>query len=175
VGERYPRYLQKMINMELYKGMRDENNGLLDLISELPAMETMLEIGSFAGESGLMFYNSGKFKSITCVDCWIDPINQKRMDEAERSFDVRVGNKVKKIKAYFSKDLNLPKFDFIYIDANHSYESVKHDIMLAKKLIKEGGIIAGHDYRSGYAGLMDAVNEEFTKIIRYRDSSWKAI
>jgi predicted O-methyltransferase YrrM len=159
----------------MYVGMRDENNGLIDLIADLPEMDSMLEVGSFAGESALMFYNSGKFKSITCVDVWEDPHGAKRMAYAEESFNKRLGGKVTKIKAAFTERLNLPKFDFIYIDADHNYESVKQDIQLAKKLIKPNGIIAGHDYSHGFAGLMNAVNEEFKKIVRYRDSSWRAL
>jgi len=36
--------------------------------------------------------------------------------------------------------------DFIYIDGQHTYEAVTHDIQHAEKLMKSGGIIAGHDY-----------------------------
>jgi hypothetical protein len=36
--------------------------------------------------------------------------------------------------------------DFIYIDANHTYEAVKQDIELWYPKIKSGGIFSGHDY-----------------------------
>jgi len=36
--------------------------------------------------------------------------------------------------------------DFIYIDGQHTYEAVTHDIWHAEKRVKNGGIIAGHDY-----------------------------
>ena len=36
--------------------------------------------------------------------------------------------------------------DFIYIDANHTYEAVKEDIKLWYPKIKSGGLIMGHDY-----------------------------
>lgn len=36
--------------------------------------------------------------------------------------------------------------DFIYIDGQHTYEAVTHDILQAILLVKPGGIIAGHDY-----------------------------
>lgn len=38
------------------------------------------------------------------------------------------------------------RFDFVYIDARHDYCSVKEDINLYYNLLKEGGIISGHDY-----------------------------
>lgn len=42
----------------------------------------------------------------------------------------------------------LPDFsqDFIYIDADHSYEACLHDIGRYWKKIRQGGILAGHDY-----------------------------
>ena len=36
--------------------------------------------------------------------------------------------------------------DFVYIDANHSYEFVKEDIAAWLPKVKKGGIIGGHDY-----------------------------
>jgi hypothetical protein len=36
--------------------------------------------------------------------------------------------------------------DFIYIDGNHSYESVKEDMNIWFPKLKKGGLFAGHDY-----------------------------
>jgi cephalosporin hydroxylase len=36
--------------------------------------------------------------------------------------------------------------DFIFIDADHKYESVKADLLAWYPKVKQGGIIAGHDY-----------------------------
>jgi hypothetical protein len=49
--------------------------------------------------------------------------------------------------------------DFVYIDGNHSYESVKKDITLYYPLIKNNGLIGGHDYTPYYESVMRAVNE----------------
>jgi len=56
-------------------------------------------------------------------------------------------------------------FDFIYIDADHSYEGVKKDITTWYPKLKKNGIIAGHDYRPGKGkGKVDiAVKEFFNK------------
>lgn len=43
----------------------------------------------------------------------------------------------------FFKDYSL---DFVYIDANHTYESVKEDINMWYPKVKIGGIVAGHDF-----------------------------
>lgn len=36
--------------------------------------------------------------------------------------------------------------DFIYIDANHTYEAVKEDIIHWYPKVKSGGIVSGHDF-----------------------------
>ena len=64
----------------------------------------------------------------------------------------------------FSNDIlkNIPDsyFDFMYIDADHTYEAVKKDLELCKIKTKPGGIIAGHDYnKEKFCGVVDAVNE----------------
>lgn len=51
-------------------------------------------------------------------------------------------------------------FDYVYIDSDHTYESVKKDIEQWWPKVREGGILAGHDYvnRKLY-GVIPAVNE----------------
>jgi hypothetical protein len=49
--------------------------------------------------------------------------------------------------------------DFVYIDGNHSYDAVKQDIMLYYPLIKNNGLIGGHDYTPYTESVMRAVNE----------------
>ena len=40
--------------------------------------------------------------------------------------------------------------DFIYIDGNHACEYVLKDIEVARKLVKKGGVVSGHDYHPDY-------------------------
>jgi hypothetical protein len=37
--------------------------------------------------------------------------------------------------------------DFVYIDGDHSYDAVLLDIILWHRKVKDGGILAGHDYQ----------------------------
>jgi hypothetical protein len=41
--------------------------------------------------------------------------------------------------------------DFVYIDANHSYQHVTQDIHLWYPKIRPGGLVAGHDYYNALA------------------------
>ncbi len=50
-------------------------------------------------------------------------------------------------------------FDIVFVDAEHDYDNVKKDILMWEPLIKENGIICGHDYASREKGVMKAVNE----------------
>lgn len=50
--------------------------------------------------------------------------------------------------------------DYIYIDADHSYEAVCIDLSLARHKVRAGGYIMGHDYISPrFDGVVKAVNE----------------
>ena len=51
-------------------------------------------------------------------------------------------------------------FDWIYIDADHSYEDVKSDLNSWYPKVKTGGFITGHDYiEKTWYGIVQAVNE----------------
>lgn len=46
--------------------------------------------------------------------------------------------------------------DFIYIDADHSYDGVRADLAQAWRLVRSGGFICGHDYTINAARVGDA-------------------
>ncbi len=56
-------------------------------------------------------------------------------------------------------------FDFVYIDADHSYEAVKADIEAWWPKVRMGGVLAGHDYtkphqvNQAHFGVIQAVDE----------------
>lgn len=57
-------------------------------------------------------------------------------------------------------------FDFVFIDGSHFYEDVLKDIKCWYPLVKDGGILAGHDYGTGSRKRHDvkrAVDEFFGK------------
>ena len=61
------------------------------------------------------------------------------------------------------EDISNGTFDLLFIDADHSYESVKQDIEDWLPKIKVGGKISGHDY-GNVPGVGKAVNERFSNI-----------
>lgn len=77
------------------------------------------------------------------------------------------GNRCELIRATSSEAIEMfedNQLDFIYIDGNHSYESVKEDLQLYYDKIRPGGIIAGDDYgHSWHPGVKKAVDEFFAE------------
>lgn len=55
--------------------------------------------------------------------------------------DILRGDSVEMLSTYPDET-----FDMIYIDADHSYEGCKRDLMMCYKKVKKGGYIMGHDY-----------------------------
>jgi hypothetical protein len=54
----------------------------------------------------------------------------------------------------------LPFVDMVFIDGDHRYEQVRDDILLAKRILKPGGLLCGHDYgHVEWPGVQRAVNE----------------
>src|SRR3989338_6966473 len=133
---------------------------------------SILEIGSWLGASALSFaqglkeHNNSK-GAITCIDAW-QPFfdEEKNNDDVHKNMQALLGSDV----AYniFTHNIGtLPKsilcqhlrgqsenimpilkpqqFDIIFIDADHTYEPVKKDILNAIPLLKDGGIICGDD------------------------------
>ena len=68
--------------------------------------------------------------------------------------DIRQQHTVEAAKAIDDQSL-----DFVFIDADHSYEGCIADIRAWGPKVKFGGLIAGHDYNDKWPGVIRAVNE----------------
>ena len=75
--------------------------------------------------------------------------------------EIRKNKKVKLIKKESKEGLLdiKEKVDFVYIDGNHSYEYVKEDIEKGYNIVKDGGVLGGHDYVYRHYGVLQAVAE----------------
>ena len=60
------------------------------------------------------------------------------------------------------EDLNGKMLDFVFIDAKHTYHDLYADLSLWESSVREGGIVAGHDFgHESYPGIEKAVREFF--------------
>ena len=58
------------------------------------------------------------------------------------------------------KKINLSKFDFVFLDGGHKFETVKNDLENLTKVIINGGTIFCDDYDLSYApGVKNAINQ----------------
>jgi len=135
-----------------------------DIISKLDGGR-LVEVGVFKGCSFSFLvieaYNSGKNFDVVGVDAfpWPDllPAFNENMKPLEGKFRLLAGGD----SFDRAKDFEDESIDFIFIDANHTYEFVKKDIAAYLPKMKKGGIMAGHDYNLCHPGVIQAVNEAF--------------
>jgi len=58
-------------------------------------------------------------------------------------------------------DIEDEELDFVYIDGNHNYKYVLEDITLYWPKLKNSGLMAGHDFKPKFPGVIQAVGEVF--------------
>lgn len=94
-----------------------------------------------------------KFNNINIVCADVNDYNPFSEEELKRITYYQCGSNkaVKKIKG---------KFDFIYIDGDHSYRQCLLDIINYMPLLRKDGIMAGHDYHPHW-GVIQAVKDYF--------------
>jgi len=64
-------------------------------------------------------------------------------------------------------------FDFVFIDADHSYDGVKKDIICWLPKVKKGGYLCGHDYGHVKIGeVKRAVDELLDSVELCSDMTW---
>lgn len=168
------------------KGISEQEGGLRELINYIPKTDlVVIELGSYSGDSASIFMESGKVKTLYCVDSWAngydvdDPASQSDMSGAEQMFDNVVAKhsgiiKVKKNIHEAVKDFELKSVDLVYIDACHLYDNVCSDIKDYLPIVKVGGFIAGHDYGfDRHPGVKMAVDEILgVPDMVFADRSW---
>lgn len=143
-----------------------------DMVTRFPSGSHFVEVGTYAGRSLayliVEIINAEKDIKVTAIDSFIgfDPsvylqgrdLSDKfyaNMYPIKDKFNVLVGNSWDAATKFDDNSL-----DFVFIDADHKYQSVVNDILAWMPKVKIGGVLAGHDYPS-YPGVVKAVNEIF--------------
>jgi hypothetical protein len=157
---------------------------LLLLVNSLGLTGDSVEVGVFEGYFSEQILKHTKLSKLFSVDPWeefskgdyLDRANAGQLvqDERYKSVCKRLGKFGKRSEIIREKSLEAAgKFadeslDFVYIDANHSYQGCFEDISTWWPKLKSGGLIAGDDYINASIngtdyGVEKAVKEFFEK------------
>ena len=142
------------------------------------------ELGVFAGEFAESLIRRNP-KSLTLIDSWSSPDGMLFSGDVDGNNGVSLpqdylyGLVVSRFAKYthitvlrgWTYDL-IPRLDdgsldYVYIDADHSYEGMKRDLKLIQSKLKPEGLLMGHDYEMNFQkatipwkfGVQQAVDE----------------
>jgi len=139
---------------------QNEAEALYDYASLAPSGGIFVEIGSYLGCSSVVIGNVAEDNKIKFY--MIDPFYETSIDMCKRNIKDRgVTNAIvlhKKSEDAVS-DLKDQKINFLFIDGDHWYGGVKIDCEKYIPLVKKGGFILFHDYKSSWDGVKQAVDE----------------
>ena len=131
-------------------------DNLAELFAEL-GFKSGVEIGVERGLYTEVLCKSNPQATIYAVDPW-EVYKDYRLYVSQRKLDKFYAETMQRISHYkngvlikgFSedvvKDFDDNSLDFVYIDGNHDFQHMSHDLFAWSKKIKVGGIISGHDY-----------------------------
>lgn len=135
-----------------------------DIVDLLPNESTIIEVGVLEGQSlaFLLTQAIGRDKhfNIFAVDNFCLPKNNT--SQTFRQNMSKVGDMftlIEETSVGASEKFDNCSIDFIFIDASHEYEDVRNDLRVWLPKMKDGGIMAGHDYIPTYPGVVRAVDE----------------
>jgi predicted O-methyltransferase YrrM len=128
-----------------------------------PADATIVEIGSFQGRSTVSFALGciGSKKKIYAIDLFEGDNNMYGSGDFLTSFKNNLKNAgveeyvipVKKHSLEVAATWTLP-IDILFIDGSHEYEDVKADFEAFYPYVKKGGVIAFHDIKGQWVGVI---------------------
>ncbi len=145
------------------------------MVEKFNSGSIFVEVGCWKGKSSaylaVEILNSGKNIKLNCIDTWKGSVEHLEYEHVKKNtlYDLFINNvsplltiinpiRMESVDA--SKIFEDNSIDFIFIDASHDYNNVKSDIKSWYPKLKNGGVIAGHDYNN-WKGVEKAVNEFF--------------
>lgn len=189
----FPRNMYKILNHLYY--MTTETTRTQELIKVIKeeGYSTFLEVGVWKGDNIISIAKTNP--NIQCYG--IDPYDYRQYDnqlsirddkfvllkkESERVFKetshfqqkYKNFKLIRKTSDKGAEDFEDESLDIVFIDANHSYESVKKDIDLWLPKLRNGGCLSGHDYSIAFFGVIQAVNDKLgvDNIAIRSDATW---
>jgi hypothetical protein len=171
--------------MRSYKQIRSGVKRRLNryrLVSQLPKRAVGAEVGTWKGDFSALLLRLSRPKTLYLIDPWAyrdDPGYEGAMyggriagqsgmdaiyDSVRERFQRQEGRVIvlRETSTDAAEQLAPDSLDWVYIDGDHNYESVKADLAAYHRLVRPGGVIAGDDYAmNGWwaSGVVNAVDE----------------
>lgn len=130
-----------------------KRKSFLKHLIETNSFKIMIEVGIDTGKTTFFLLDNIPDLTIYAIDTDINKFYNNDIKE-------KYGNRLIPIQgySYIVADQIPDNFaDIVFIDADHSYESVKKDIIKYTPKLKSKGLLTGHDI--DYPGVNKAVNE----------------
>lgn len=116
-----------------------------------------VEVGVERGAYSEVLCQQNPGVQLFCVDAWTayrgyrDHVRQSKLDRfyeetRERLTPYPRATLVRKFSVDAAQDFTDGSLDFVYLDANHNFESLTADLAAWSPKVRAGGCIAGHDY-----------------------------
>lgn len=130
----------------------------IDLIRQRPRGSIGAEIGVWRGYFSVEILQHTNVRKLYLVDAWKpqpsynDPLtdtdHEANLAETKHHLRGMVGRwEIKRgTSLEVAADPSIPPLDWVYIDADHSYEACKADLYAWEKRLGPKGVLMGHDY-----------------------------
>jgi hypothetical protein len=140
------------------------------LLTHMPQAGVVAEIGVNQGDFSRRIFDVCKPQKLHLIDAWHSERYHSGLSlEVEQKFLKEIEADLIQINRGLSTEVvdefDDNYFDWVYIDTSHDYRTTKLELEKYSKKVKEGGIIAGHDYAMGNwlktykYGVIEAVHE----------------
>lgn len=143
--------------------------------------DLVIEFGSWRGRSSIALAAA---RRLVCVDLFVDGSQEGGTGQDIYSdFLFSIGDDISRIETVRASlaDKATAKLlqkcygesaDVVFIDASHDEESVRRDICTALSLVRDGGIVCGHDYSPAWPGVVSAVRDLLPAASLAAESIW---
>ena len=142
---------------------------LLHWLVETGRTGSWAEIGVAQGNHARQMLRTGGFSSLYLIDTWEDDpywMEMTGQEKYESCLEILRNcpdppcTMIRKTSVDAAKLFDDQSLDFAFIDADHSYASAREDIAAWYPKVRDGGVIAGHDYTDWETmGVIQAVDE----------------
>lgn len=162
---------------------RKWRDGVLEFVLQRE-FKRMAEVGVNKGNLSIRLMNSPHCEHLVLVDPYREewrstmgrggnPLKNKQ-EYLDKLYGIAVGRLMESNRENFEKKvtfLRMPSLDaaelvpdesldFVFIDAEHTYEACKADIRAWRPKVRPGGVLAGDDYWAKFPGCAKAILEE---------------